>query len=362
MAPNAAIAVEAPNAIISVDMAEFVHIDMFEDEALLDNSSSQSSAFTLVGNNSGTHLTMKKRDSIKALRRYGNMPIWRIVHHMKLPYTTVWNVCNEPLTPQRGRGRPTVVTTLIRCTLVDCITSSAEGRQLSFKDLQQKLDLDISVSIIRRALVKEGFHRRLAIGKPFFSLTNIANRLAFATKYSAWDKADWSWVIFTDECAVQNGGNTRRGVTRRPGEEWLIDCMRPRFGKPVSCMVWGSITGHAVGPMEVWDKNAWGNINSAFFCQHILSSLHDFWLSCCDDWEGVYDGIIQVQMDKAPAHWALNTRNRITERGIPLLDWSGNSPDLNSIEGVWSIIKRRINRRVPKVLTKHQINVAITEE
>ena len=72
---NAAIVVETLNAIIDADMTEFVHIDMFEDEALLDNSSSQSFVFTLVDNNSGTHLIMKKRDSIKILRRYENMLI-----------------------------------------------------------------------------------------------------------------------------------------------------------------------------------------------------------------------------------------------------------------------------------------------
>ena len=66
-----------------------------------------------------------------------------------------------------------------------------------------------------------------------------------------------------------------------------------------------------------------------------------------------------VQMDKASAHNAINSRAAIATEGITLLDWPGNSPDHNAIEGVWGLLKLRINKLRPRPLTTSQIQAAI---
>ncbi len=67
-------------------------------------------------------------------------------------------------------------------------------------------------------------------------------------------------------------------------------------------------------------------------------------------------------MDKAPAHNAKSTRAAVANMGMELLDWPGNSPDLNPIEGVWSLLKERINKLRPKPYTRKQIEEAIQKE
>lgn len=41
------------------------------------------------------------------------------------------------------------------------------------------------------------------------------------------------------------------------------------------------------------------------------------------------------------------------EQNIPLLDWWGNSPDLNPIENMWELMKREVAKEV--ITTKAQL-------
>ena len=52
------------------------------------------------------------------------------------------------------------------------------------------------------------------------------------------------------------------------------------------------------------------------------------------------DGVFQ--QDLAPCHTSKKMRTVFEENGLTTLDWPGNSPDLNPIENLWAIIKKRI--------------------
>ncbi len=53
------------------------------------------------------------------------------------------------------------------------------------------------------------------------------------------------------------------------------------------------------------------------------------------------------QQDLAPAHTSKGTKSWFNDHGVTVLDWPANSPDLNPIENLWAIVKRKMRDTRP---------------
>ncbi len=54
------------------------------------------------------------------------------------------------------------------------------------------------------------------------------------------------------------------------------------------------------------------------------------------------------QQDLSPARAAKSTKSWLNEHGVGVLDWPANSPDLNPIDNLWGIVKRKMRNKRPK--------------
>ncbi len=82
-------------------------------------------------------------------------------------------------------------------------------------------------------------------------------------------------------------------------------------------------------------------VNAAIY-QEILEH---FMLPSADKLYGDADFIFQ--QDLAPAHTAKGTKSWFNDHGVTVIDWPANSPDLNPIENLSGIVKRKMRDTRP---------------
>ncbi len=106
---------------------------------------------------------------------------------------------------------------------------------------------------------------------------------------------------------------------------------------PQSVMIWAAMSSAGVGPLCFLKST----VNAAIY-QEILEH---FMLPSADKLYGDADFIFQ--QDLAPAHTAKGTKSWFNDHGVTVLDWPANSPDLNPIENLCGIVKRKMRDTRP---------------
>ncbi|KAL0149062.1 hypothetical protein M9458_055677 [Cirrhinus mrigala] len=164
-----------------------------------------------------------------------------------------------------------------------------------------------------------GFSCRIPCVKPLLNNRQRQKRLAWAKDKKDWTAAEWSKVMFIDESKFCiSFGNQGPRVWRKRGEAQNPRCLRSSVKFPQSVMVWGAMSSAGVAPLCFLRSE----VNAA-----------------------VYQDVLEHHL--APAHSAKATSTWFKDHGIPVLNWPANSPDLNPIENLWGIVKRKMRYARP---------------
>ncbi len=228
------------------------------------------------------------------------------------------SIINAKLTGRKNLGRKRCTSNRVDCKLKNTV------KQSWFKHLwelhKEWTEAGVSASRVTtlRRLQEKGYQ---ATSEP--ETTSEASYLGCGEKELSGPKSSFQMKVnfaFHLETRSQSLGEEWRGIDSMLLE---VQCEVSTVSDDLGC--------HVI----CWCRST-ATVNAAIYQE----TLEHFMLPSADKLYGDADFIFQ--QDLAPVHTAKGTKSWFNDHGVTLLDWPANSPDLNPIENLWGIVKRKM--------------------
>lgn len=119
-----------------------------------------------------------------------------------------------------------------------------------------------------------------------------------------------------------------------------------------SVAIWGAISKDGLGPSVRID----GTLNAPSYCDILKGTLVPYAM------DGPFaDGFYWLQHDCSPVHTARLTEATLDSCGVLRLPWPPRGADLNPIENLWGLIKRRLAAQTGRITNTDDLWRSIEE-
>lgn len=269
--------------------------------------------------------------------------IIKILETLRIPVSTARNIIKKfnetgSHSPKPRSGRPKVLSA--RETSYLCYTAKKDptigSRKLSeiMKENSQK---KISPSSVRRILIKNNLRAFVMKKKHLLTKKMMTKRLKWAREYVNKPVEFWRNVLFSDESYIDLFGGHKIYARRPIGTGFASQFVRQSPKHPLKVMIWGCFSSKGVGRIKVVE----GTMKSDDYINVLDTKMVPTARDMFPNGNYVY------QDDGAPCHRSKKVKDWHTNNRTQLLEWPGNSPDMNPIENLWAILKMKVRNKMP---------------
>ncbi|KAK4521024.1 uncharacterized protein ATC70_004012 [Mucor velutinosus] len=180
---------------------------------------------------------------------------------------------------------------------------------------------------VRRALHTAGLEVIIEKEKkPLLSDANVKKRHAWCKQHKDWTVDDWKHVIRTDKTKIN------RFNSDGPQWAWI------RSGEQLQNHHVKLLTYAGVG----WMCKINGNVDEALY-KEILQGKLEQTITFSIDKFGFRREQVIFQQDDDPKHTSNLVKGYLQEQSYQVMEWPPQFPDLNPIENMLALLKRRLN-------------------
>ena len=250
------------------------------------------------------------------------------------------NKQNLSLSPLKRSGRPRTTTPRTDRKIKQLCQKQPFISSSEIKRSMQEL-ISVTTRTIRNRMHKDfKLPARKPLKKPLITPRMAQQRLEFCCHYKDWTKEDWHKVMFSDQSTFLQFASYKPFV-RRPHGSLPVDSryLQPTVKHPPSVMVWGCFSSQGRGGLYFLPKGQTMNAS------RYISVLDDHLLNFLS-----IHGCTTFQHDSAPCHETKSVMNWFHTKNVTMLKWAGNSPHLNPIENLRTLIKKKVSTSNPTTL------------
>ena len=155
--------------------------------------------------------------------------------------------------------------------------------------------------------------------------------------------------MFTDESHFLVRGKHSQFVRKSAGEMLTSHHINESVKHPPKKKVWGGFTWKRVGSLDPIE----GMMNTDKYIDVLKRRAFPDLKRAFPGENGIF------QQDLAPCHSSRKTVKFFQENQVSVLDWPGNSPNLNPIENLWAIVTGKCRLRKTDCTTSRKLVEAI---